>query len=57
MILRREGDIKSIFDATSISNETVMEFQEEKLSKIARFDAKAISRLSTLLSDDGYAHG
>ena len=57
MILRREGDIKSIFDASSIPIETVMEFQDMKLRKIARFDAKSISRLSNLLSDDGFVHG
>jgi len=61
MILRREGDIKSIFDGISMDMdmeiETVMKFQDKKLSKIARFDAKSISRLSILLSDDGFVHG
>tara|TARA_B110001450_G_scaffold256377_1_gene286627 strand:- start:2027 stop:3184 length:1158 start_codon:yes stop_codon:yes gene_type:complete len=57
MIISREGDIKSIFDATSIPIETVMEFQDIKLSRIARFDTKSISRLSILLSDDGFVHG
>jgi hypothetical protein len=52
MILTREGDVKSIFDASSVEIESVMEFQEMKLSKIARFDTKSISRLSTLLYDD-----
>ena len=45
-------DVKSIFDASSDEIESVMEFQDLKLSKIARFDTKSISRLSTLLSDD-----
>ena len=57
MILSREGDVKSIFDATSMKMETVMEFQDIKLRKIARFDTKSISRLSKLLSDDGFIHG
>tara|TARA_B100001093_G_scaffold512934_2_gene583801 strand:+ start:2113 stop:3273 length:1161 start_codon:yes stop_codon:yes gene_type:complete len=52
MILTRKGDVKSIFDASSVEIESVMEFQEMKLSKIARFDTKSISRLSTLLYDD-----
>ena len=57
MILSREGNVKSIFDATSIPMETVMEFQDIRLGKIARFDTKSISRLSKLLSDDGFVHG
>ena len=57
MILRGEGDVKSTFDASPIEIETVMKFQDSKLSKIARFDTKSISRLSTLLSDDGSVHG
>ncbi len=57
MILRKEGDIKSIFEASPLEVERVMKFQEEKLSKIARFDTKSISRLSTLLSDDGLVLG
>ncbi len=57
MILRGEGDVKSTFDASPIEIETVMKFQDNKLSKIARFDTKSISRLSTLLSDDGLIHG
>ena len=57
MILSREGNIKSIFDATSIPNETLMEFQDMKLSKLGRFDTKSISRFSILLSDDGFVHG
>jgi len=57
MILSREGNIKSIFDATSIPNETLMEFQDMKLSNIGRFDTKSISRLSILLSDDGFVLG
>ncbi len=57
MILKKEGDVKSIFDASSIEIETVMKFQASKLSKIARFDTKSISRLSTLLSDGGLVHG
>ena len=56
MVLSREGNVKSIFDATSMEMETVMEFQDIKLSKIARFDTKSISRLSKLLSDDGFVH-
>ena len=57
MILRREGDVKSIFDASPIEIETVMKFQDSKLGKIAKFDGKSISRLSTLLNDDGLVHG
>ena len=57
MILSRQGDVKSISDATAVEIETVMEFQDMKLSKIARFDTKSISRLSTLLSDEGLVHG
>ena len=57
MILSREGDVKSIFDASSVEIESVMEFQGHKLNKIARFDTKSISRLSTLLSDDGLVRG
>ena len=56
MILRREGDVKSIFEIASMELETVMVFQHKKLNKIARFDSKSISRLSTLLFDDGLVH-
>lgn len=57
MILRGEGDIKSIFEASPLEIETVMKFQEKKLRKIARFDTKSISRFSTMLSDDGLVLG
>ena len=52
MILKKKGDIKSIFEASPLEIDSVMKFQQEKLSKIARFDTNSISRLSTLLSDD-----
>ena len=57
MILRRKGDVKSIFDASPIEIETVIKFQDTKLSKIARFDGKSISRFSSLLNDGGLVHG
>ena len=54
MILNRESNIKSIFDATSKQSETVMKSQDIKLREIARFDTRSISRLSKLLYDDSF---
>ena len=56
MVLTGKGSVQAIFDATSEEITAVMESQEKKLRRIARFDARSISRLSTLLSDDGLVH-
>ena len=56
MVLSREGDVKSTLDFSTIEIESVMAFQDRKLNRIARFDTKSISRLSTLLRYDGLIH-